>query len=104
MHTKRQYLYMLRVMCIVFIALLTSCKTYPVQSCWDRVTHRVNGDRLTCVSYESRVGKLVVPTDETCMVWSLPPGTYLFSVQALDCEGLESGFTEPVEFETKAEG
>lgn len=100
MHRKRQYLYAFGVMCI---ALTASCKTVPVQSCWGEVTHRVNGDRLSCVSYQAKRDREIRPTDDLCMRWDLYPGTYLFSVRAIDCEGLTSDWHEPVEFEVKGE-
>jgi len=93
-----------KLICILFMhATLVSCKTVDVRQSWSHVTHRVSGERLACVSYEGSSGVLVVPTDETEIIWALKPGGYLFSVQAVDCEGLYSGFTEPVEFEVKGE-
>lgn len=92
-----------RLLLALAIVLIASCKTYPVKSCWGEVTHTVRGNRLECASYEAQAGKLVVPTDETCAILNLKPGIYQFSAQAVDCQGLESGFNEPVEFEVKGE-
>ena len=96
MSTKRQYLYAFRVMCIAFMPLVASCKTVPVQSCWDEVTHRVNGDRLSCVSYIDRMGDEIRATDEACIIWHLEPGVYHASTQAIDCDGVPSGFADPI--------
>ncbi len=78
--------------------LCASCKTADVRQSWSPVTHRVNGDRLTCVSYEGRTGDLIRTTEETEIIWALKPGDYLFSVQSTDCKGLVSGFTDPIKF------
>jgi len=89
-----------KLILLLVIAALTSCKTVEVRQSWAPVTHRVNGDRLTCALYECRKGHNGVYesqfTKDLFVEWSLLPGTYDFSEQAIDCDGLPSGFNNPV--------
>lgn len=67
-----------------------------VEFSWPPSLTRQNGDPLYCVKYRSIIGEHDTVTPGPSVVLAMAPGEYEIKYQAIDCEGLESGFIDPV--------
>lgn len=76
-----------------------------VEFSWPPSLTRQNGDPLTCVKYQCVIGEHDTITPGPSVILAMLPGDYEIKYQAIDCNGLASGFIDPIAVKvTLAEG
>jgi len=70
--------------------------TVWVEFSWPPSLTRQNGSPLNCVKYQCIIGEHDTITPGPSVVLAMAPGDYEIKYQAIDCDGLMSGFIDPI--------